>query len=141
MKKIIFVCHGNICRSPAGEFIMKSLSSSFDVSSKATSYEETGNDIYPPMKRVLSLHNIPISRHYASHIERKDIDEADYVFYMDEENLSSLIRQYGNNIKYKPIWAYSSNINEIEDSWYTGRYELVYQQIYQCVLDILKNLK
>lgn len=141
MKKIVFVCHGNICRSVAAEYIMKSLTSSFDISSKATSFEEIGNDIYPPMKRVLLSHNIPLTRHYASHIEKKDIEEADYIFYMDEENTYSLIRQFGNNEKYKPIWLYSSNINEIEDPWYTNRFEHVYSQIYQCVLDILKNLK
>ena len=144
MKKIVFVCHGNICRSPASEYIIKSLINNddeYDICSKATSYEEIGNDIYPPMKRVLDNHHISYVRHYASHIEKKDIDEADYIFYMDEENLYSLIRQYGHNDKYKPIWLYSSNINEIEDPWYTGRYEYVYQQIYQCILDILKNLR
>lgn len=140
MKKIIFICHGNICRSPAAEYIMKHLSKEYDVCSKATSYEEIGNDIYPPMKRVLNQHNIPFDRHYASRITNKDFLEADYIFYMDEENHYSLIRMFGNSNKILPIYQYTSSINEIEDPWYTGRYELVFAQIYQCIKDILNNI-
>lgn len=140
MKKIIFICHGNICRSPAAEYIMKHLSKEYDICSKATSYEEIGNDIYPPMKRVLNQHNIPFDRHYASRITNKDFLEADYIFYMDEENHYSLIRMFGNSSKILPIYQYTSSINEIEDPWYTGRYELVFEQIYQCVKDILNNI-
>lgn len=140
MKKIIFICHGNICRSPAAEYIMKHLSKEYDVSSKATSYEEIGNDIYPPMRRVLNQHNIPFDRHYASRITNKDFLEADYIFYMDEENHYSLIRMFGNSNKILPIYQYTSSINEIEDPWYTGRYEFVFKQIYQCVKDILNNI-
>lgn len=140
MKKIIFVCHGNICRSVAAEYIMKSLTNEYDVLSRATSYEEINNDIYPPMKRVLSSHNIPFNRHYAKRIDYKDYEEADYIFYMDNENMYSLLRMFPHSNKIYPIYKYTSSINEIEDPWYTGRYELVYSQIRQCIIDILNNI-
>lgn len=140
MKKIIFVCHGNICRSPAAEYIMKKLTNKYIVTSKATSYEEIGNDIYPPMKQVLRKYDVPFDRHYASRITRDDYLDADYIFYMDEENHYSLVRMFGESNKVLPIYQYTNSINEIEDPWYTGRYELVYQQINQCIKDIINNI-
>ena len=83
--KILFVCHGNICRSPAAEFICKKYlkeigrDSEFSVSSYAVSLEEIGNDIYPPMKRELTSKGIPFDIHYATRITQRDYDEADYV--------------------------------------------------------------
>lgn len=141
MKKIIFVCHGNICRSPAGEYIFKSLNGKFDVISRATSYEEIGNDIYPPMKRELIRNNIPFKRHYAQRISDKEFIEADYIFYMDEENYYSLISRFGHSDKIIPIYKYTPSINEIEDPWYTGRFDKVFNQIYQCIKDILDNIE
>ena len=90
MKKVIFVCHGNICRSVAAECIMKSMTDKFKVISRATSYEEIGNDIYTPMKRELIKNGIPFARHYAKRIDYKDYEWADYIFHMDEENRYSL---------------------------------------------------
>ena len=141
MKKIIFVCHGNICRSVAAEYIMKKLTDKYIVTSRATSYEEIDNDIYPPMKKVLDNHNIPYDRHYASRIDYDDYQSADYIFYMDDENYYSLNRMFPNSIKIYPIYKYSPTISEIEDPWYTRRFELVFNQIYQCVVDIINNIK
>ncbi|MDY6429803.1 MAG: low molecular weight protein-tyrosine-phosphatase [Bacilli bacterium] len=140
MKNIIFVCHGNICRSPAAEFVMKSLTDKFSVISRATSYEEIGNDIYPPMKRALNYANIPFSRHSASRITKEDHDWADIIFYMDEENEYSLRWMFPSSIKIFPIFAYTSGLFSIEDPWYTGRYEKVLNQITRCVKDIISNL-
>lgn len=140
MKKIIFVCHGNICRSPAAEYIMKKYTNKYNVSSKATSYEEIGNDIYPPMKKVLRDNNVNFDRHYASRITYQDYLDADYIFYMDDENKYSLIRMFGESNKILPIYNYSKDIIEIEDPWYTGRYLLVYKQIEQCIKDIINNI-
>ena len=140
MKKIIFVCHGNICRSPAAEYIMKKLSSEYIVCSRATSYEEIGNDIYPPMKRELIKNNIPFARHYASRITYEDFVDADYIFYMDDENYYSLINRFGISSKILPIYQYTLSINEIEDPWYTGRFDLVFKQIKECLIDILANI-
>ena len=140
MKTIIFVCHGNICRSVAAEYIFKSLSKEYDVISRATSLEETGNDIYPPMKRELNKNHIPFDRHYAKRIDYKDYDKADYIFYMDDENYYSLSRMFPHSNKIYPIYKYTSDISEIEDPWYTGRFDLVVSQITKCLKDILNNI-
>ena len=140
MKNIIFVCHGNICRSVAAEYIMKSLTNNFVIVSRATSYEEIGNDIYPPMKRELLKNNISFDRHYATRIDYKDYESSDYIFYMDDENRYMLERMFPNSNKIYPIYKYSKNIFEIEDPWYTGRFDLVVSQIKQCVKDILANI-
>ena len=98
MKKIVFVCHGNICRSPTVEYVFKHIAKElgredeFVVVSKATSYEEIGNDIYPPMKRALIDLNIPFSSHRASRFTKEDYESADYIFYMD---LCPFLSMYG----------------------------------------------
>ena len=142
---IIFICHGNICRSPLGEILLNDLLTDEEKKrihaySRATSLEEIGNDIYPPMKRVLSLYNVPFNRHYAKRIDYKDYSEADYIFYMDDENKYSLIRMFGESNKILPIYSWSPNIHEIEDPWYTGRFDVVVKQITTCIKDILMNI-
>ena len=141
MKTIIFVCHGNICRSVAAEYIMKSLTKDYIIYSRATSLEEIGNDIYPPMKRELIKNNIPFDKHYAKRIDYKDYEEADFIFYMDDENRYYLERMLPNSNKIYPIYKYSKDIKEIEDPWYTDRFDLVVKQITICVKDIIAHLK
>ena len=140
MKKIIFVCHGNICRSVAAEYIMKSLTNNFIISSRATSLEEIGNDIYPPMKKELIRNNIPFDRHYAKQINYDDYQQADYIFYMDDENYYYLNKMFPDSNKILPIYKWTPSITEIEDPWYTGNYQLVVAQLSRCVRDILKNI-
>ena len=147
MKTIIFVCHGSICRSPAAAFIAKKYlkeigrESEFDILIRATSSEEIGNDVYPPMRRELIRRGIPLYPHAATRIRQSDYDKADYIFCMDDENYYSLLRQLDNykNIIYR-INKFTSSINEIEDPWYTGRYELVCDQITECIKDIFANI-
>ena len=141
MKTIIFACHGNICRSVAAEYIMKSLTKDYIIYSRATSLEEIGNDIYPPMKRELDKNHIPYDKHFAKRIDYKDYEQADYIFYMDEENHYYLDRMFPNSDKIYPIYQYSEDIYEIEDPWYTHRFDLVVQQITICVKDIINHLK
>ena len=142
MKKIIFICHGSICRSPAAEFIMKSLTKDFDVISRAVSYEEIGNDIYPPMKRELTRRGIPFSFHPATRITQKDYEDADYIFYMDSSNKYYLSRMFEDvDNKIHPIFTFTPEIAEIEDPWYTDNYSKVCDQITQCCKDIINNLK
>lgn len=140
-KKIIFVCHGNICRSVAAEYIMKNMTNDFDIYSRATSFEEIGNDIYPPMKRELLNNNIPFERHSAKRIDYNDYESSDYIFYMDDENASFLYRMFGSDDKIKPIYEWTPSIKEIEDPWYTGRFNVVVSQLKQCIEDILNNIK
>lgn len=138
---IIFVCHGNICRSPVGEILFKrlDLEKKFNVISRATSLEEIGNDIYPPMKRVLLSHGVSFSRHYATRISKDEFESADYIFYMDLNNLYYLERLFGKSNKYHLISEYLDNM-EIEDPWYTDRFEYVYNRIEKCVESIYKKL-
>ena len=138
--KIIFVCHGSICRSPAAEMIFKYLNKEHEVISRALSYEEIGNDIYPPMKRELRSRGIPFAVHHAKHLTNEDIEWCDYLFYMDEENKYLLERKFLPSHKFLPIYYFTPSINEIEDPWYTDRYEKVVTQITTCIKDIIKNI-
>lgn len=147
MKNIIFICHGNICRSPAAEFIAKHYlktihrENEFNIKSQAVSLEEIGNDIYPPMKHELRRQSIPFSYHSSSLITQRDYDWADIIFYMDASNLRRLSYYVKDtDDKFLPIFYYSDGIDEIEDPWYTDRYEKVINQITQCIKDIFKNI-
>ena len=137
--KIIFVCHGSICRSPAAEMIFKSMSKEHEVISRALTHEEIGNDIYPLMKRELLSRGINITRHSATYLTDKDFENCDYLFYMNDENLWYLNRRFKEDKKILPIYQYSKGIREIEDPWYTGNYSKVVDQITTCVKDILRN--
>ena len=147
MKTIIFVCHGSICRSPAAAFIAKQYlkeigrDNEFNIIIRATSSEEIGNDVYPPMKRELFRRGIKMYPHAALRIRQTDYDNADYIFYMDYENQYSLLRQIDD---YKsilaPINKWTNSITEIEDPWYTGRYQLVCDEIAECIKDIFKHI-
>lgn len=142
MKKIIFVCHGSICRSPAAEFIAKSLTNKYEITSRAVSYEEIGNDIYPPMKRELNKRGIKLDRHYASRITKEDYYSADYIFYMDSSNKYYLSRMFDDkDNKIHPIFIYTPEISEIEDPWYTDNYTKVCDQITRCLKDILNEIE
>ncbi len=109
------------------------------VVSRATSLEEIGNDIYPPMKRVLLSKGVSFDRHYASRITKEEFDAADYIFYMDMNNLYYLERLFGPSKKYHLISEYSDN-KEVEDPWYTDRFEYVYSLIEKYVQEIYKNV-
>ena len=148
MKNIIFVCHGNICRSPAAEWIMKDLlrkyelEEYFSVISRAASREEIGNDIYPPMKRALTNRNVPLMEHHATQISQQDYDKADFIFYMDRNNLSYLNYLLNDkDKKFEIISKYTQNLHYIDDPWYSGEYEIVINEIWQCCEDIIKNIK
>lgn len=137
MIKICFVCHGNICRSPLAEYVFKHLvktnnkEGEYYIVSRATSSEEIGNDLYPPIKRVLDKNAISYNRHYATRLKFSDYDEFDLFLCMDYYNM--------RNIKYifpydkdKKIHLFSEFVNEsgeVEDPWYTGNFDSVYRQI------------
>ena len=93
MVRICFICHGNICRSPMAEFIMKhkvkelNLENKFYITSKATSSEELGNDIHPGTQKKLIENNIPYTRHYATKVEIDDYEKYDYFICMDDKNM------------------------------------------------------
>lgn len=148
MKKILFVCHGNICRSVAAEFVFKhhvklnNLENKFYCESRATSREEIGNNIYPPMQKTLKLHNVSYERHYASQITYHDYLEYDLILLMDQENLYGIqfIIPNDNLNKIKLLTNYVGLTGEIEDPWYSGHYEKVYQQIDKCCRLLIEKL-
>ncbi len=139
--KIMFVCHGNICRSPMGEYILKKMLSDegidgIEVFSRGVSSEEDGNDIYPPAKRVLREHDIPFSGHRARRISERDYDEADLILALDESNLRALMRRFPSSDKIRMLLD-----RGVEDPWYTGDFEGVYREISEGCRNIVKDLR
>ena len=145
MKKIIFVCHGNICRSPVASILFNKIAKEKGLDgywaiSRSTSLEEIGNDIYPPMKVVLKNHCIQFERHYAAQITHDEFLNAEYIFYMDTHNLYYLEKMFGKNDKYLLISRFLDE-KIIEDPWYTDRFEYVYSRIEECIGSIVDFLK
>lgn len=137
MKKILFVCHGNICRSPLGEFIFKYLSKNkYLVESRATSSEEVGNDIYPNIKNELKKHNIPFSKHEAKKITIDDYDKFDIIVCFDNENILNLKKITNDLSKVIKLQDY-----DIEDPWYTRNFFKVYDEIYDGCLKLFKKIE
>ncbi len=135
--KILFVCHGNICRSPMAEFMMKKLvrdrglEDEFEIDSVATSTEEIGNDMYPPARRCLRAHGVPFEHRGARQITKADFDRFDRIFVMDRNNLRWL-RMLGFNEKDEKVRLLMSLVGEerdVADPWYTGDFERTYSDI------------
>lgn len=137
MIKVLFVCHGNICRSPMAEFIFKDLvnkkglGKNFYIRSAATSYEEIGNDIYYLAKEKLEEKNIPIVKRKATRITLDDYQKYDFILGMEEANIRNIERIIGNDIdnKISKLLDYSNNPRDIADPWYTGNFEIAYEDI------------
>ena len=136
--RIIFCCHGNICRSPLAEFIFKDkirsrgLNDLFYVESAAVSTEEIGNSIYPPAKRCLSAHGIPFDRDKtARQITRADYDRFDLIICMDRMNLRWLkyIIPDDPDNKVRLMMSYAGQDRDVADPWYTGDFETTYRDI------------
>ena len=145
---ILFICHGNICRSPMAEFIMKKivkdekLEDKINVYSRATSSEELGNGLYPPAARVLDKHGIGYTTHRAKQIVPSDYYTYDYLFYMEDYNLKNIERFFKDeNGKVLKLGVFGLGGADIEDPWYTGNFELVYMQIYTCCKKLIEFLK
>ena len=142
MIKVLFVCHGNICRSPMGEFIMKDLvekaglSNRFEIASAAVSREEIGSPVYPPARRELAKHGISCAGKTARQITREDYDYYDRIYYMDNRNarrLSSMLPE--NPDKIRPLLD-----REVADPWYTGDFEQTWNDILEGCQMILEEL-
>jgi protein-tyrosine phosphatase len=137
MIRICFVCLGNICRSPMAEFIMKdlinknNLSNKFIITSRATSYEEIGNGIYPKAKDKLNEKNVSFDNTKTSiRLEKEDLDRYDYIIGMEESNIINIERILGKkDKKIIRLLDYSNNPRNIADPWYTNNFEQTYNDI------------
>ena len=144
MIKICFVCLGNICRSPMAEYIMKkklkdqNLDNEFLIVSRATSYEEQGNDIYPPAKRKLTEKNIPFSNHSATRLEKNDYDKYDYFICMEKRNITNTLRIFEND-PYNKIFTLLDK--DIADPWYTGNFNDTYSDLDVGLDKLINDLK
>lgn len=145
MKKILFICHGNICRSPMAEFIMKYLTKDYNdfyVKSKATSTEEIGNDIYPPVQRILKENSIPFTKHYATRVEKEDYAFYDYIIVMDSKNMHNIKKIIGedNDNKVFKLLEFVGESKDISDPWYTGEFDRCFNEIYRGCVGLLKYI-
>ena len=141
MIKVLFVCHGNICRSPMAEFVMKDmvkkagLADRFHIDSVAVSREELGNPVYPPARRELSKHGIPCDGHRARQITRADLENFDYIYYMDRSNARYLQRLFPGETKCLPFLS-----RDVADPWYTGGFTETWADICEGCSRILEEL-
>ena len=145
MIKIMFLCHGNICRSPMAEFICKEMAKGLPVyiESKAVSREEIGNSIYPQAAATLKKHNIPMTPHKARQITREDYEEFDYVIVMEQYNMPRLMRIIGEDDQNKVcrLLDFTENPKDIEDPWYSGNFEKVYNEITEGCRALLDEIR
>ena len=149
MKKILFICHGNICRSPMAEFVMKrlvaeaGLEAQFEIASAATSTEEIGNPVYPPARRKLAEHGIACAGKTARQITRADYKHYDYIIAMDHNNLRNLRRLLGDDTdgKISLLMDYTSRHGDVADPWYTGDFEATWRDVIEGCTDLLERIR
>ncbi len=149
MIKIVFVCLGNICRSPMAEFVMKhmlkreGLERDVFVISRATSYEEEGNDVYPPARRKLMNEGIGITHRHATRLTEKEGKECDLILAMEERNIYAIKRiiRPEDMVKVKRLLDFGRNPRDIADPWWTGDFDVTYEDIKEGCEQLIKYLK
>lgn len=138
MKKILFICYGNICRSTMAEFVMKHLvaqagrEDEFEIASAATSREEIGNDTHYGTKEILRQMGVPFTRRRAVQMTKKDYEDYDLIIAMDDENLWGIARIIGEDKlgKVRLLLSYAGELNgEVADPWYTGDFRKTYDDV------------
>ena len=148
MISILFVCHGNICRSPMAEAVFRDLlekrglTARFAVDSAAVSAEELGNPVYPEAQAELARRGLPRSDHRAWQLKREDYDRYDCFLCMDRDNVRRMQRIFGGDPqgKIRLLLACTGHPREVEDPWYTGRFDLVFEEIREGCRALLDEL-
>ncbi|MDO4564193.1 MAG: low molecular weight protein-tyrosine-phosphatase [Clostridia bacterium] len=135
--RILFVCHGNICRSPMAEFVFKAMvglagrQDDFHIESAATSDDETGNPVYPPVRRLLEKHGLDCTKKRARRLVRQDYDRFDFIIGMDSENMAEMLRLFGGDPKGKVsrLMEFDGQIRDIADPWYTRDFDTTWEDV------------
>ena len=148
MIKVLFVCHGNICRSPMAEFVMKDmvrkagLENQFHIASAATSGEELGNPVYPPARRKLAEHGIDCSGKTARRLRKSDYTQYDLLIGMDQANLRNMHRMCGGDPEGKLhlLLDFTNRPGNVADPWYTGDFEATWRDVEQGCQGLLQEL-
>ena len=153
MIKILFICHGNICRSPMAEFVLKDMVKSygiaeqFEIASAATSTEEiwhgVGNPVYPPAKAELERHGISCEGKRAVLLKASDYDEYDYLIGMDSMNIRNMERMTGHvrGEKIHKLLEFAGSEADCQDPWYSGQFDVTYREVVAGCKGLLKYLK
>ena len=143
MIKVLFVCHGNICRSPMGEFVLKDMvakagrSGEFEIASAAVSREELGDPVYPPARRELAKHGIACDGHRARQVTLKDYHHYDRIYYMDRSNARYLSRMLPQDPeKIRPLLD-----RDVADPWYTGDFTQTWNDVVEGCTQIMEEFK
>ena len=149
MIKVLFICHGNICRSPMAEYVLKDmvkkqyLEDRFCIASAATSREEIGNDVHRGTRRKLAEEGIDCPSRQARQVTKADYADFDYLLIMDENNRRNLLRILGGDPEHKihGMLDWSERPRDIADPWYTGNFDITYEDIVEGCETFLQHLK
>ena len=149
MIKILFICLGNICRSPMAEFVMKELvkeaglSDKFEIASAATSTYELGNPVYPPARQKLSEHGISCKGKTARQLTKSDYEYYDYLIAMEQSNIRDIMMIIGSDPKQKVslLLDFTDHPRDIADPWYTRDFEATWQDVFEGCKSLLEKLR
>lgn len=148
MKKILFICHGNICRSPMAEFVMKKLvrdaglADRFEIASAATSTEEIGNGVYPPVRSLLAKQGIDCAGKTARQMRKSDYDAYDLLIGMDSANFRNMNRICGGDPdgKIRLLMDYTDRPGDVADPWYTRDFEETWRDVNEGCRGLLESI-
>ena len=149
MINVLFICHGNICRSPMAEYIFRDmvqrqgLAQRFHIASAATSREEIGNDVYPPARAELRAHGVPVGHRAAVQVTPRDYDVYDWLLTMDENNARNLRRilPHDPDGKIRALLSFAGEQRGIADPWYTDDFEATWRDVLEGCQGLLRETK